>query len=117
MRHLWEFYHAVCPWRCVVRTGCPQIADLVEIVVSANHRPHPGLDEPVRFLQWCPDFRKFGFGKLRVGFGIRRLSADIAGHDERAARRAKPGIGGVNHLELLNHPLVYDQILAWLTLR
>ena len=36
MRHLSEFCHAACPWRRVVRNGCPAIADLVEIVVPAS---------------------------------------------------------------------------------
>ena len=63
-----------------------QIADLVEIVVSANHRLQSGLDEPVRFRE------QLRAGKLDPGFRVQRVFADIAGHHERAACGAKPVI-------------------------
>src|ERR1700694_600660 len=86
-RHLSEFCHAACSWRRVVRTGCPPIADLVEIVVSAIDRLQAGAGQSVRSLRGHR-----ALGKLEPGFRLQRVFPAIAGHHERAACGAKPVI-------------------------
>ena len=86
VRHLLEFCHAVCPWRRVVRTGCPPIADVVEIVVVAVHRLRTGSRRPVRSSQRSTS------ASSAPATGRAAVFADIAGHHERAAGGAKPVI-------------------------
>ena len=91
MRHLSGFCHADGSWRRVDRTGCAAVADIVEIVLSAIDRFWPKLHEPLRFPRERTGFRKFAAAL------VQRKFADIAGYHERAARGAKPVLGGFSY--------------------
>src|ERR1700722_3313982 len=83
LRHQSEFCHAACFWRRVGRTGRDQIADRAEAGVVAADRLWPGPGSILRYL-------RAAIGKPRGGYRLQRRRTDIAGHLERAARRAEP---------------------------
>src|SRR5207247_4933385 len=73
-------------------SGCAAGVDLVEIVVSAIDRLQPQRDAPLRSLRERP-----GSGKFAPAAVVGRGFADIAGYHERAARGAKPVLGGFSY--------------------
>src|SRR5258706_3134816 len=92
MRHLSEFRHAAGSWRRVVRTGCAAVADVIETVVSAIDRFWARRHETLRF-----PWERTSYGKFDPAAVAGRGFADIASYHERAARGAKPVLGGVSY--------------------
>src|SRR5260370_30050879 len=90
MRHLSGFCHAAGSGRRIDRTGCAAVADVIETVVSAINRFWARRHEALRFAR-----ERTSYGKFDPAAVVGRGFADIAGYHERAARGAKPVLGGV----------------------
>src|SRR5258708_38538647 len=90
MRHLWDFRNAAGSWHRVARTGCAAVADAAETAVAAIDRFWARRHETLRF-----PWERTSYGKFDPAAVAGRGFADIASYHERAARGAKPVLGGL----------------------